>query len=607
MCGLALLAGLVSTNHAFTLGDLRGSVVIGRPLDVSVTIQAAADEEVSAPCFKAEVFHAETPQVNPTVSVTPLTSTTTPSYRVRVQSAAPVDEPVVTVLLRSTCATALTRRYVVLADFPVVVLPEPATAQTQLAAAPALTPQPIPEAPNPPAAAAPTTSASPAGVTAPAAPRTAAPAPVATPKPAAPKKPKGVRKKSKPVAKAVAKSQDVPAAPVAEAGKSALKLESLNLPAGQTDGLAATPLTLPSAQELLQAKQIEALQDELKNLRDLTAKTNATLVDMQAQLQQAQSQRVSQQLFYVVLALLLLSVAVLVWLLWQRYREQQSHEAGPSILVDMPSTHLSPDSVASVPTAPDAPKAAVAPAPSPAADKAPTPPVRSRVEPGAPRVMSAGADKPQPVPASQPAVHPSLQALNHAFTNTRLQDVDDSNFGVTTHEEVDLDIDMSSWAGLGEAAKPDDQPPGESVLDVRQQAEFFVSLGQTERALVVLKKHIAQSARPSPLIFLDLLSLFHSLGYKSDFRDYRAAFNRHFNCVLPDFPAYHLEGLGLLDYPDELARVAQVWNRAEVINYLDACIYRSEQASAQPTFELAAFRDLLMLQAIAEQELGAAS
>lgn len=583
--------GWVSTSHALTLGDLRGAVVVGRSVDVSAVVQAGADEDVSATCFKAEVFHADTPQASATVTIRPLANAAPGSYRLRVQSNALVDEPVVTVVLRSTCPTALTRRYVLLADFPVVVMPEPPVAALPQAA-------PV---------------VAPAQAAAAVAPLAQTPAPVAANAFAAPSqrvvsaptvakrvvKPKRKVARKKPRPSAAVKSAPAPAEVAqasVDAGKPALKLETLNLPTGPVDGLGGTPLSVPSPEAMLQASQIAALQEELKQLRAQSAQTNAHLAEMQVQLQRAQSERVSLQLFYVVVVLLLMCAAALSWLLWQRYREQQTHDAGPSILGDLPSVPGQPRPASDAQSAPPVQKADVAPS----SDKATKP-----SQTWWPAEHDELAMKPvatAPV-VSKPVVPATLQELNHAFTNTRLQDVGDSNFGVITHEEVDLDIDMSSWAGLGDAA-PAADPSSESVLDIRQQAEFFVSLGQTERALFVLKKQIAESAQPTPAIYLDLLSLFHSLGYKTDFREYRTAFNRLFNCVLPDFPAYHLEGLDLMTYTDELARLTQVWNRKEALSYLNACIYRSEQVSAQPSFELAAFRDLLLLQAIAEQVLG---
>ncbi len=603
--GLVLMAGLVSAPQAFTLGDLRGSVVVGRPLDMSVTVTATPEEEISAACFAADVFHADTLQTRTTVTVARQEAVATPTFKVRIQSSVPVDEPVVTVQLRSTCANQFSRRYVLLADFPVVVMPqvEPAPSLPVLPGAGSGAPAPAVPIAKPMAA--PVVGVTPAAAAlTPSEVTAAAPAvkPVARPKPVVRKKVLPAKPKvSKPAVAAVAPT------PAPEPVKPALKLEALNLPAGQPDGLAGAPLALPSPESVLQAKQIETLQEELKALKELASKNNAAMVQMQSQLQKAQNERVSLQLFYVVMALLAMSVAVLLWLLWQRYRDQPGPDAGASILTEMALQQSefgdSADHGWSADTGQRVRvRSAVTPAPKPEPSRWDNDAKPVAASPAAGKTPTAAATLVQAAP--EPTIPASLQDLNHAYTNTRLQDVGDTNFDVIAREDVDLDIDMSSWAGLGESGHVDTH--AESVADIRQQAEFFVSLGQTERALFVLKKQIAASPQANPFVYLDLLSLFHSLGYKTDFREYRTAFNRYFNCVLPDFPAYHLEGRDLTAYTDELARLSQVWNRKEVIAYLNACIYRSEQASAQPSFELAAFRDLLLLLAIAEQGVGGA-
>lgn len=574
---LWMLVGWASTSHALTLGDLRGGVIVGRALDVSVLVRANPGEEVSATCFKAEVSYADAPQPDAAVTVRPLANAADGDFRVRVQSAAPVNEPVVTVELRANCAAPLAKRYVVLADFPVVVMPEPQSASLPPVPA-AVTPIPAPVQTPPPAVQTPSSALSSA---------------VTRQAQQAPAKPRVARRALAPKRKAIVKKPAPTAAVTAPSGapaKSALKLEALNLPTGQTDGLASAPLSLPSPEAVLQASQIQALQDELKQLRAQSAQTNAQMVEMRVQLQRAQSERVSLQLFYAVLVLLVLCAAGLSWLLWQRYREQSPQAFRVGVLDGRPTTPEPPGPAA----------VTVVPAPSTVAASA----AKTTVT----RVMTRPSPQAEAraVSPTLPATLSSLEAQkkDDAFTNTRLQSSADSGFDMKSHDEVDLDLDLSNWGSLDDSAKPTGSA-AESVLDIRQQAEFFVSLGQTERALVVLKKQIAEGARPDPSIYLDLLSLFHSLGSKTDFREYRAAFNQHFNCVLPDFPAYHLEGLDLLAYPQELAQLTQVWNHPEAVTYLQSCIYRTEQASAQPSFELGAFRDLLLLLSITEQVVGA--
>jgi len=582
VAGGLLWAGLMSTNHALTLGDLRGSVLVGRQLDVSVVVQATPDEDVSATCFKAEVFHADTPQPRANVTVRPLATAGAGAYRVRIQSPTVVDEPVVTVELSSTCNATLVRRYVVLADFPVVALADPQVifpVQEPVATV-------VPEQGAASQTAAPTAVASQplAAVQI----QSSVPRATVPVKSRAPKR-KSPRKKPRPAAKPVVAAPG--AAPVPQPAGAALKLEDVNLSPGLTDALGHAPPAAPSPEAMLQASQIAALQDELRQIKAQGVKARADLAQMQLLLQQAQSERVSLSLFYGVVAVLLMCVAVLSWLLWQRYRGSAAPVGQVGVLNLQATTVMPRGGLAQ----------------TPASDV----PARTRVgtglraEPAVPQrwpehdtVIATQLESSSGV--GQKVVDTTSEKVDSALATSPMPESAHSGFPSLKSDEVDLDLDLSSWDALAESTAPTGMTT-ESSLDVRQQAEFFVSLGQTDRALTVLRKQIADGAQPDPFVYLDLLSLYHSLGYKADFREYRVAFNRHFNCVLPDFPAFHLEGLDLMSYAQELEQLAQVWQHPDVIGYLRACVYRSEQASAQPAFELAAFRDLLLLLAIAEQ------
>jgi hypothetical protein len=140
----------------------------------------------------------------------------------------------------------------------------------------------------------------------------------------------------------------------------------------------------------------------------------------------------------------------------------------------------------------------------------------------------------------------------------------------------------------------------DSILDVRQQAEFFVSLGQTDQALVILKKQIAEATEPNPLLYLDLISLYHSLGMKADFREQRDVFHRLFNGVVPDFPAYNLPSRDLESYPEVVSVLTRLWPRMDALAFLSACIFHDEHRVSRQTYDLTAFRDLLMLHALAD-------
>ncbi|MCB8746129.1 hypothetical protein LHU53_04325 [Rhodoferax sp. U2-2l] len=550
---LAVLTGAASTGHAFTLGDLRGSAVIGRSLDVTVPVVPGAGEDVLATCLSAEVLFAESQQLSPLITVSQ-TSTGSAPAMVRIRSAAAVTEPVVTVVLRSICGSPMSRQYVLLSDFPAPDLPK--------ASAPsAVDLMPLASS----ASSMPPQSAAGAGASvaqAQAAP-TSAPnrvqADAALARPVAPQQAAPVKKRPKPAA------APVKPRPAPEQTKPVLKLDqSLVLPvqgdlpmpvAAPASAPASVPASAPSEEAVQQALRMEALQNDIKVLKELALKNEASLTEFQTKLRQAEAERVPLTWFYLLSGLLALCLATLAWVLRKQQAAKKNDEAWWQQGQD-----------GTTQTVANAPPSAF---PAPAATVLPT-------------LATVEVDRP------------------HA---------------VTAESDVDLDIDLASLPPAD--APPSVTPPmalppadgfamthninAESVSDIRQQAEFFVSLGQTDRALNVLRKQILESQDPNPLVYLDLLTQYHAQGLKSDFRELRAAFNRFFNGVVPDFPAFNLEGRDLLSYPEPLAVLARFWPNIEAIAFLEACIFRNDAAPMQMSFDLPAFRDLLMLHAVAEK------
>jgi hypothetical protein len=143
----------------------------------------------------------------------------------------------------------------------------------------------------------------------------------------------------------------------------------------------------------------------------------------------------------------------------------------------------------------------------------------------------------------------------------------------------------------------------EALMDIRQQAEFFVSLGQTDRAVRILKKQIEENTEPNPFVYLDLLSIFHSLSLKTEFQQVRADFNLLFNGQVPEFAFFKNEGQGLESYPDVLSRITALWASPKVLEVIEASIFQDPREAKQPSFDLAAFRDLLLLHGVAQNGL----
>lgn len=546
----ALLVHLTFSAHAFTLGNLRGAAVLGRPLDVTVQVQAGPDEVLSSTCVAADVFYAEARQSAVKVTVVPTAGAAT-GGAVRVQTTAAIDEPVITVEVRANCGSSTLRRYVLLADFPAL-----AAIAAQAPVANALEAPPVLVLPAPASSAPSVAQASVRPL------RTKIDRPLTATTAQRQVKAKPLKTAALAVAQEQTQAQALAHKAAARAAaRPVLKLDPLDILSDRMDALDSLMLFAPTEDALRYSRQISALEGDVKTLRALAASNDAKLSDLTAKLQQAQASQMPGWLVYALLALVLACLAAVAWL-WQQRKRRAQPEAEPSWWhspEDGPATELL---ARLVPTAP-------APMPAPAAQPKP--------------MASAAGAAPTPVKA--------------AFVPLSEVDID--------LDHVMQQVPMSEAFGVSPAGNSFDvngirHIQVEPILDIRQQADFFVSLGQTDRALLILKKQIAESVEPNPLVYLDLLTLYHAQGMKTEFRECRDTFHQLFNGVIPDFPDFNQEGNDLEAYPEVLTALVARWPRIEALAYLSACIFYDANWQARGIFDLAAFRDLLLLHALAE-------
>jgi hypothetical protein len=141
------------------------------------------------------------------------------------------------------------------------------------------------------------------------------------------------------------------------------------------------------------------------------------------------------------------------------------------------------------------------------------------------------------------------------------------------------------------------------LLDIRQQADFFLTLEQHDKAIELLSTRIAQCGETSPLICLDLLKIYHNLGRKADFDILRTEFNHWFTGRVPEFSVFQDEGRALSSYPPVMNRITELWPASSVLDYIESCIYQHSSAQAATDFDLQAYRELLLLHGIAKRIL----
>lgn len=141
----------------------------------------------------------------------------------------------------------------------------------------------------------------------------------------------------------------------------------------------------------------------------------------------------------------------------------------------------------------------------------------------------------------------------------------------------------------------------EELFDVQQQADFFISLGEDEQAIDVLRNHLAESLEPSALAYLDLFKIYHRLGRRDDYNRLRADFNRIFNAGAPQFDQYSDQSRGLEDYETAFGRIQALWPQPRVLDVIEQSIFRDMGETEAEVFDLEAYRELLLLHAIAKE------
>lgn len=589
--GVLLLCAAMG-SAGMGLGRAQGAVFVGQPLDVRVQLLLDASEDIQSVCMGAEVFYGETPMDASRVSVAvePAAPGSTRGSSVRVMSSALIDEPIVTINLRAGCAQKSSKRYTLFPEVSThvvepVVAPPPtrrsgSAVELPVVAAASAKPQPAAVTPAPALASGELAVAAPkkprrAASAEPAVAKAAAPAPVAAPVAAAPR-----------------------AKPARTTGRSRLKLDPLDLLIEVDPVLRATTelLTLPqenpekraeaaaqwralnaSPEDMLrEAAQAQSMEKDLKALYAITTENQRGLMELVAKVQRAESERYANGLVYSLVALCLASLLALAWV-WRRARTTQAPswqrvwDEGDSMLSDEMHGQV-PDPVSDS-VRPPVPVAAAS-APSPAPDAAPPQASAGSIADlveldfdldlmGAPSAPVVAAPAPRPAPKASP--------------RSTVRDFSDSRSG-----------------GLRSVHSAD-------LLDVRQQAEFFVSLGEHQKAIDLLTARIAQCGESSPLVCLDLLKIYHALGRESEFEFMRTEFNAWFTGLVPVFAAFGQEGRSLEHYPQILKQIIGMWPEASVLEYIENCIYHHATDTDGPTFDLQAYRDLLLLHAVAKR------
>lgn len=545
-----LLSAIVASGDvaAMGFGRERGTAVLGHPLDLVVPLQLAAGESLDANCVSAEVLSGDVrwPAAQVRVEMEPGAA---PQERLlHIRSNLPVDEPVLTVTLSAGCPPVLNRRFVAFADPPgIAVAPAPADAQP-LAPATARPSSPAPRAaadvPRRSGARRPSGSSvsSTTARAASATPKAAAAAPALQPR----------------VHRNGPRLQLEAADPVAaRPGPVSRESADAELKAAQAAASAA------QAAAAAASAQLQALQSNMAAMRAEAQANRDALLRMERRLAEAGQARNLMPLLLGVLALLAAAVAWLGWRLRQLTRERNRARWWDSAME------------------------AGLPPPRPAAPQAEGPTV-SMPAPLVPESVPMPETLP-PVPSVPPVASP------RSSTIPLMPDF---------HPPVPEPAPVPVAAAAPVPAPAKRSMSVEEHLDLEQQAEFFLVLGQDEAAIDLLLTHLRGTGGTSPMPYLKLMQIYRRRQDQQAYERMRARFEQRFNAHAPAWSEATAPQRSLEDYPQAMASIQAAWpTPLDAMALVEAMLFR--RGAEAEHFELPAYEELVFLYWLAREILQA--
>jgi hypothetical protein len=625
---------------ALSLGRSRGAVLLGRGFDVTVTASLEAQETTpEVACFSSEIFYGDS-RVAPSQVSLSVDRVSPTEARVRVRANAVVDEPVVTLYLRSSCGGNYSRRYVLLADSPSetdnnvnVVVPltlpsSPARVASSGAATPAVTPTARVE------------GQSPADVAA------ADRAKNARDQRRAEREARRSAQREASAARAAGQAEQQVKAPAQRlsrklsssnqpeaTGKPRLKVELTDL-TGRTEPSLRTSselLSTPSAdanirsqamalwssinvdpeEALRTAQRVQALEAQLNQTMEQSKRQSQEITALTTQLKEAKQARYLNPFTLLLGLLSLLGIGTALWLVrrgatfssaskpwWgaeKRETEEQKlwdHlEVGDSLIDNKPgaASSLSRTGGASVQGGTKlvlAEGSAIGSGMHVAKITLPSKPVA-----GAPQAFKAPGSQPVDA-ATGGSSRPELGlsgAVDHPQDALRAQKQTGKRNSGFSHSE----FSPTNFPGSRVA-------DAEELFDIQEQADFFLSLGQPDQAIEVLTNHISDNVETSALAYMDLFDIYHRFGREKQYNELREEFNRVFNAQVPVFSKYNVNPRGLEDYPQALKSIQELWPSASVLEVIEESIFRKPDHESKP-FDMLAYRELMLLYSLAKE------
>lgn len=524
---------------AMSLGELRGAAWVGQTLDLRVAVALDEPTGTESQCLDAEVIYGDFPQAPGRVRLSLESASQTGFATLHIQSLNPVNEPVVTLNVKAGCTAKTARRYVLLADPPLNLTSNNSGVSEALLSLPVRV-----------------ESAGLAGDKTNSMART-----VSTPS----------KKQSK--TSVISSKVDRPlkslngriASPPTRKSRLSLDLlDPLELRFDRTQQ--ERPLQAASIQsavlqpdELTQGlmqtqdvQRLKKLEADVNSMQAQVVKGEQGMSQLRDRLKQAESERYDNGLVYALLALLIGALAYLAYLL--RRKTQAESMISDAWFESVQAFSAQPE----------------------------------------------GAVVHKPAATAQPLA----VIVDSTVDASGLKDVDLDDLLVESDRLSIFSAPVEGAAEIRNSSKNklNFNKPGVKT-DPRQHADFLVSLGQSDQAIQILDTAIRDDDKTNPMVYLDLLKIYHAMGMRDDYRYLSEKFSHLFKACVPDYAEFRKEGRDLTTYEEALAQISLYWSSPEVVEVINSYIHTDINFPFGDVFDLQAFRELLLLREVALNKL----
>jgi pilus assembly protein FimV len=612
---LCLLA-FAGQAGAAGLGPGDPGATLGQPLNFEVAVRLDAGEVLSPECVSADVAIGDR-RVPPPQVRTLIETTSATAARLRVQTQGNVDEPVVQVQLVVGCSNRIARSYVVFADPPGMDMASPTSRQALAASPPAVLAavsaargvESMPATSAEP----PRTASSPALTAQQVRAREELRARLREERLSRQRAAREARERTDPDASGAAPRLQLDRAEVAPRSDSGTPQPDAVAQAMAAVAEAASAAQAAASAASASAQRVAALELELAQLRNEGMASRGLITALREQLAEAQSS--ARWTLPLVLAWLLLA-AVAAWLAWRlgrvqaAQREQWQQEAGvfgragPDTSVSgLGSLDATPST--RTPTAPVAFMSREGRRSSPfgsSPESGGVPATGRKLAAASARAQRAWPPAAPPLawPAPPTTLPPGMRSETLPGHDSGVKAQGQPRAAALFEPDGLLESPMHRTeaqpaGGRGSEASPRDVSI-EELLDLEQQAEFFMALEQDEAAVDLLVEHLRSTGGGSPLPYLKLLEIHHRRADHAAYERMRQRFNHRFNAYAPEWGVDLTSGRSLEDYPGIIPRLQQVWDRPlDAMAELEALLFRKSRGEL---FDLPAYREVLFLYAL---------